>query len=210
MPIRHSSTRHHSHSISLGAVNSSRVTRRKSMNASAVNGASIVAALQEDGQGTSNRRSWNVKSGNNRAVDPKRDPGSSRDKEFLGHNLKNDESFTGDVTNDESAISDDFLPADHAGSSSKTKARRASEGSYLTKEGKRSSGELRCEKCGKGYKHSSCLMKHLSVPPDLFVLQLLAPSLLHLATLVFLYTLRPTASVVNVDNESDTQLTMIL
>ncbi|MCJ1389501.1 hypothetical protein MMC18_002358 [Xylographa bjoerkii] len=45
---------------------------------------------------------------------------------------------------------------------SKARARRASEGAYLTKtDGKRASGELRCEKCGKGYKHSSCLSKHL-------------------------------------------------
>jgi len=48
--------------------------------------------------------------------------------------------------------------------SSKARARRASEGSHLRKggEGKRTSGsELRCETCGKGYKHSSCLTKHL-------------------------------------------------
>lgn len=50
---------------------------------------------------------------------------------------------------------------------SKARARRASEGAHLSKsEGKRASGELRCEKCGKGYKHSSCLTKHLSVCPD--------------------------------------------
>jgi hypothetical protein len=47
----------------------------------------------------------------------------------------------------------------------KSRARRASEGSRLSKgEGKRqASGELKCETCGKGYKHSSCLYKHLSV-----------------------------------------------
>jgi hypothetical protein len=49
----------------------------------------------------------------------------------------------------------------------KARTRRASEGSQLRKgEGKRTSGgELRCETCGKGYKHSSCLTKHLSVSP---------------------------------------------
>lgn len=40
--------------------------------------------------------------------------------------------------------------------------RRASEGSYLVRgEGKRVSNELRCDQCGKGYKHSSCLTKHM-------------------------------------------------
>ncbi|KAF1918959.1 hypothetical protein BDU57DRAFT_124563 [Ampelomyces quisqualis] len=47
--------------------------------------------------------------------------------------------------------------------SAKSRNRRASEGSRLSKgDGKRASGsDLRCEKCGKGYKHSSCLTKHL-------------------------------------------------
>ena len=48
----------------------------------------------------------------------------------------------------------------------RARARRASEGAHVLKsDGKRSSGELRCEKCGKGYKHSSCLTKHLLVHP---------------------------------------------
>jgi hypothetical protein len=46
----------------------------------------------------------------------------------------------------------------------KNRNRRASEGSYLIKgEGKKSAAELRCDTCGKGYKHSSCLTKHLYV-----------------------------------------------
>jgi len=56
------------------------------------------------------------------------------------------------------------ISAAHKGS--KSKIRRASEGSRLGKgEGRRvaSGSELRCETCGKGYKHSSCLTKHLSV-----------------------------------------------
>jgi hypothetical protein len=57
----------------------------------------------------------------------------------------------------------EVLPEDAKGSN-KARARRASEGSYLRKEGKRvAGGELRCDQCGKGYKHSSCLNKHLSV-----------------------------------------------
>jgi len=45
----------------------------------------------------------------------------------------------------------------------KSRIRRASEGTRQAKvDGKRTSGsELKCEQCGKGYKHSSCLTKHL-------------------------------------------------
>ena len=48
----------------------------------------------------------------------------------------------------------------------KARMRRASDGQPLLKEGKKSNRvEVRCDKCGKGYKHSSCLTKHLLVPP---------------------------------------------
>jgi hypothetical protein len=58
---------------------------------------------------------------------------------------------------------DDVVPAEK-GMGSKNRNRRASEGSYLVKgEGKRASTELRCDTCGKSYKHSSCLTKHLYV-----------------------------------------------
>ncbi|KAG7152908.1 hypothetical protein HYQ46_003794 [Verticillium longisporum] len=55
----------------------------------------------------------------------------------------------------------------------KASVRRASDGQPLIKERRKSNRplikeqrksnrvELRCEKCGKGYKHSSCLTKHL-------------------------------------------------
>lgn len=45
-----------------------------------------------------------------------------------------------------------------------SRVRRASDGQPLTNDGKKSNRiELRCDKCGKGYKHSSCLTKHLFV-----------------------------------------------
>lgn len=54
--------------------------------------------------------------------------------------------------------------------STKNRNRRASEGSHLIRgEGKRVAGELRCERCGKGYKHSSCLTKHMCVCPHLIM-----------------------------------------
>jgi hypothetical protein len=41
------------------------------------------------------------------------------------------------------------------------KIRRGSDATVLTKKKSASGGELKCETCGKGYKHSSCLTKHL-------------------------------------------------
>jgi hypothetical protein len=72
------------------------------------------------------------------------------------------------TTNQESAIDDDQndRSADEAERAfQKARIRRASDGQPLVKEGRKSNRpELRCEKCGKGYKHSSCLTKHLLVP----------------------------------------------
>ena len=180
IPTRQSTSRHHSHSVSLGTVNlTHRVTRRKSMNASAVNSAAaIAAALQDDGHKSSNRRSLNLKSTGGRGLESNRDTSSSGGSWPLGNGYGNDEHARRDAMQDDSAVADDFLTIEHVSNSSKIKARRASEGSYLTKgEGKRTSGELRCEKCGKGYKHSSCLTKHLSVFSGPFVSQLLALNL---------------------------------
>jgi hypothetical protein len=66
-----------------------------------------------------------------------------------------------------SAIADGTASSDTSLLANKSRMRRASEGAHVIKgESKRANGsELRCEKCGKGYKHSSCLTKHLFVPP---------------------------------------------
>lgn len=45
----------------------------------------------------------------------------------------------------------------------KLKMRRASDGTHLTKKEKAATGDLKCEHCGKAYKHGSCLTKHLYV-----------------------------------------------
>lgn len=66
---------------------------------------------------------------------------------------------------DESAIDDEHNDEmDEEGDSfNKARMRRASEGqSSIKSDGKKN--DLRCDKCGKGYKHSSCLTKHLFVP----------------------------------------------
>lgn len=47
------------------------------------------------------------------------------------------------------------------GKVTKNRARRSSELPKLTKERSKSvAGDLRCDVCGKGYKHGSCLTKH--------------------------------------------------
>lgn len=56
------------------------------------------------------------------------------------------------------------VESQHDGENAKLRGRRASEGAHLAKNegGKRAaSGELRCDQCGKSYKHGSCLTKHL-------------------------------------------------
>lgn len=67
----------------------------------------------------------------------------------------------------DSAIDDDSneMSADEgAAKSDKARTRRASDGQPLIKDGKKSlRAEVRCDTCGKGYKHSSCLTKHLLV-----------------------------------------------
>ena len=62
----------------------------------------------------------------------------------------------------ESAVDEDSVPSKSM--STKNRNRRASEGSHLIKGGgKRVTSEVRCDTCGKGYKHSSCLTKHMWV-----------------------------------------------
>ncbi len=174
LPIRHSSSRHHSHSVSLGAINPShRVTRRKSMTSTAVNNAAVIAAAihgnDEKSHGASmlsNRRSLTLK--HNGGVRANESAMTDSNADSMGDSgliqNQNDDVRFG---NDESAIDDGVLAESNTGSNSKARARRASEGAYLSKsESKRASGELRCEQCGKGYKHSSCLTKHLSVCPS--------------------------------------------
>ncbi|KAK5800202.1 hypothetical protein VI817_002414 [Penicillium citrinum] len=50
-------------------------------------------------------------------------------------------------------------------STPKGRNRRASEGAQTKTDGKRHPADLRCDRCGKGYKHGSCLSKHMCVSP---------------------------------------------
>jgi hypothetical protein len=170
---RHSVTsRQHSHSVSLSAANPShRINRRKSMTSStAANAAAaIAAALGEPGHASAgSTNTYRRSMGSRKALEsasmgtssgmgghfPRTSTGTTNGH-TMNHNLAHQSI-------EDNAI-DDIVPAEK-GLGSKNRNRRASEGSYLVKgEGKRVSSELRCDTCGKSYKHSSCLTKHLYV-----------------------------------------------
>lgn len=66
----------------------------------------------------------------------------------------------------ESAVDDQEAASnEESETSDKALLRRGSDGQPLAKEGRRfNRPEIHCQHCGKGYKHSSCLTKHLFVP----------------------------------------------
>lgn len=150
--------RTHSHSLSVGSINPAhRVSRRKSM--TATNKDTVMTAMAGNGMEAGSFAARRASKG-----------ASSKAAPAFPASLPSGSGFAqgGYEPKSSSAIVDGpslaTLPENEKGHS-KARTRRASEGSRLSKgEGKRTSGaELRCEKCGKGYKHSSCLTKHLSV-----------------------------------------------
>ncbi|KAH8692917.1 hypothetical protein BGW36DRAFT_30296 [Talaromyces proteolyticus] len=136
MPVRQPQSRNHSHSISLGAINANhRVTRRKSVSRKPSEASSIGAS-----SGFSSYLSRGLHAAS---------PDSAADRKHSPSSI------------DENTAVDGPVPAGKP-VSTKNRNRRASEGSHLMRgEGKRVSTELRCDQCGKGYKHSSCLTKHM-------------------------------------------------
>ncbi len=164
--LRQSASRPHSHSVSLGQINQvHRVNRRKSsMSVNGVNMAALAAAVEEASLDTSSPYNIGqashafVKSSNaGNSASPTADIFPSSVKDVIGFMAQNS-----------SAIVDGPPLSTMLGTergSTKARTRRASEGSRLIKSEKirSNAGELRCETCGKGYKHGSCLTKHLSV-----------------------------------------------
>ncbi|KAI0435083.1 hypothetical protein F5Y09DRAFT_103735 [Xylaria sp. FL1042] len=167
-PPSHSRNNSHTLSALSGVHNPThRVTRRKSMTNPAANAAAVVAALQEVGEKvaalpiavTSRRGTTSKSPAAARAAvvgSLPSPPASLPTHRFTMHPKPEGQ---------ESAIDDDSndMSADEGESGlQKARIRRASDGQPLTKEGRKSNRvELRCDKCGKGYKHSSCLTKHL-------------------------------------------------
>lgn len=153
-----SSNRSHSNSLSLSATNNThRVHRRKSVNSSASSTAhaAIAAALRENGDSST------VPLPHRRSVGSKKHTESHSMNtrpsmhSYFGPAPAN--SIEQDTFDD---MSMDEEPGQNDNSITKNRNRRASEGSHLIK-GASKKGELRCDTCGKGYKHSSCLTKHM-------------------------------------------------
>lgn len=169
---RHSNTsRPHSQSVSLSATNSGhRINRRKSVNASAASAAAVAvaAALREQGDASAVPASAHRRSmGSRKALESASMGTSSGAGAYFPRTASGvrpntmDHNLAHESIEDEAV--DETTPAEKE-LGSKARNRRASEGSYLVKgEGKRVSSELRCDQCGKNYKHSSCLTKHLYV-----------------------------------------------
>lgn len=166
----HARTNSHSHSHSLfaGALNPThRITRRKSITTPGANVAALAAAIRDSEQGgaipitSGGRRNTITKHTTVRAglVDSLPSPPASLPNKSALLDAEREAQ--------ESAIDDDSneLSSDEAAANfDQTRVRRASDGQPLTKDGKKSNRiEVRCETCGKGYKHSSCLTKHLLV-----------------------------------------------
>ncbi|KAK2773446.1 hypothetical protein FQN52_006512 [Onygenales sp. PD_12] len=177
-PLRQSAGRHHSHSVSLGAVNlNHRVTRRKSMTSTAASNAAAaaVAAVLGDSAGNTAALSSSASSHHRRGLGSRRAVESSsmgtssafgsylaRDAAAARRNSPNSIDENTAVEDVSSSLGGGGGAAKSTPISTKQRSRRASEGSHLIRsEGKRVMNELRCDRCGKGYKHSSCLTKHM-------------------------------------------------
>lgn len=157
LPPRNSYTRTHSSTLS-SASNPHRIGRRKSSTftpAAVVtsNPAALGAAVEHAmaaGSLTINRRRTSMSR-------------SALTGLNMPHSLPHHVSAPDQPLTSSSALVDGpSLASLHAVESARqVKARRASDGTHLTKKEKAAAGDLKCEHCGKSYKHGSCLTKHL-------------------------------------------------
>lgn len=159
LPSRSTYGRSHSHTFSNGSTGSSavpahRINRRKSSTFSPATKATALAAVEHaaaTGSLPVNRRSSASKAALSALNDDAYPMPFS-----LPHHVSLPERENSSAVVDGPALSS-FQSVDKA----KSKARRASDGSRLTKKEKAAAGELKCEQCGKAYKHGSCLNKHM-------------------------------------------------
>lgn len=164
IPGRQSHARNNSHSLLSSSLNANhRVTRRKSVTNPGPNVAALTAAVANSEQTTAipivngGRRNTFSKAAlaKTSLVGSLPSPPASLPAHKTIPEIKHDAH--------ESAIDDgNDVSADEDAKSQNARMRRASDGSPLAKDSKKSNRvEVRCDKCGKSYKHSSCLTKHL-------------------------------------------------
>ncbi|KAJ5997005.1 hypothetical protein N7499_006679 [Penicillium canescens] len=153
-PLPNPSQRSHAHSISLGAVNSHhRVTRRKSVTTAAANAAAAVAASMEGGESTSLPMAHRRTLGGRKGLESGSVGNVSGFSSYLSRSINS--------PSQEPPVARKGSPGSETDAKLKNRNRRASEGAILKTEGKRVPADLRCDRCGKGYKHGSCLSKHM-------------------------------------------------
>lgn len=141
-----------------------RVTRRKSVSQNNTNVAALAAAARDVSGDTSfsmpaQRRGTLSRSfGKSSLHTPPSSLPFSRPTIATKHSLgKHDNAIEDDEI-------ENYEEDEIVGPFDKARQRRASEGQSAKGIGKKAKDDLRCTKCGKGYKHSSCLTKHLFVP----------------------------------------------
>lgn len=149
-------------SLSSSVNQTHRVTRRKSVATNSANIAAVVAAAARDiGDDSATmpavRRQALSRSGTGRGslhTPPNSLPSHKHSMPSKNRNSRDEHAIIDDEELDE--FDDGEVPFQ------KVAQRRASDG-HSMREGKRPKDDLKCTKCGKGYKHSSCLAKHLCV-----------------------------------------------
>jgi len=149
-----------SYSSSLGTSNPLyRIARRKSstLSPSAINAAVNAVEGDDDGAKGVHRRSIQ-----SRAALGSSNPGSYPSPP---NSLPQSAMMARSNTSGGSAVVDGPSLASMSDKANKNRTRRASDGSTLSSKKKGGNGDLKCETCGKAYKHSSCLTKHLLVSP---------------------------------------------
>jgi hypothetical protein len=172
------SSRQHAHSVSLGAMNPThRISRRKSVNSAAATSAAhaVAAVLREQGDNsvnsTSHRRSLASRKGlESTSMGNPSSLGTYFSRPVVGTSNVHATDHKPSAPSIEDDVVEEVQSLEKS-MNSKGRNRRASEGAYLHAkgEGKRLPSELRCDTCGKGYKHSSCLTKHMWVSTRSFL-----------------------------------------
>ena len=158
LPVRTSYSRPHSHTVSSGSVGKEhRVNRRKSSTFSpaahhAAIGAVVESAVADGSVSVNNRRSSMSKAALGALNGDLHPPMPSS----LPHHVTAPERPSSSAVIDGPPLS-----SFHGVDKTKERMRRASDGTSLTKKERAATGDLKCDQCGKAYKHGSCLQKHL-------------------------------------------------